>query len=400
MNDTVPEVRFKGFSGYWEEKRLGDVSKIYDGTHQTPRYTNSGIRFISVENIDDIYNTSKYISQEDFQNQFKVYAKKGDIFMTRITAGVIGATAIMEYDIPLAYYVSLALLKPNFDLVETLFLNANLQSPMFKKELNKRIIHTAFPKKINLGDIGECKISNTSFKEQQKIGSFFKKLDDIIVKQQKLVEQQQQYKMAFLQKMFPQIGEREPKIRFKEFHGKWRKTIIGNVLKEYIEKSTVEDEFDLLSSTNNGIEKRNGRVSGTSNIGYKIIREGNIVLSPQNLWLGNINYNSNYEIGIVSPSYKTFNIINSDNDFIAQYLRLPIMFNKYEQSSLQGASIVRRNLDIDLFNQIPIFLPTIEEQKKIGAFFKQLDESIAVHKKRLEEFKQMKKSFLKRMFVQ
>ncbi|MRB36997.1 restriction endonuclease subunit S [Bacillus thuringiensis] len=247
--------------------------------------------------------------------------------------------------------------------------------------------------------LNTIEILKASYEEQQKIGNFFKQLDVMIALQQQLVKQQQQYKKAMLQKMFPQKGERVPKVRFAGLIEDWKKGQLENFLVEYIEKTTIENEYTLLSSTNNGIEERNGRVSGLSNIGYKIIRKGNMVLSPQNLWLGNINYNSEYEIGIVSPSYKTFNIVQSDNYFISTYLRLPIMLKKYAQSSLQGASIVRRNLDIDLFNQITIFIPSQKEQQKIGAFFKQLDDTIALHEKKLEDYRQLKKTLLQRMFV-
>ena len=133
-----------------------------------------------------------------------------------------------------------------------------------------------------------------------------------------------------------------PEVRFSGFTKYWNKKNFGYILNEYTNKSVTEDEFILLSSTNNGIEVRNGRVNGKSNIGYKIIEKGDVVLSPQNLWLGNINYNSEFEVGIVSPSYKTYKIVDSDNNFIAQCLRLPKMFKEYEKASVQGASVVRR----------------------------------------------------------
>jgi type I restriction enzyme, S subunit len=176
---NIPALRFPGFEGEWENQTLKKVADIYDGTHQTPDYVENGVRFVSVEDIDDIQNADKYISNEAFLNDFKVKPQVGDILMTRITAGVIGATAIVCDNNPLGFYVSLALIRKKTD-VDIGFLNQGFKSQDFKHELYKRIIHVAFPKKINLGDIGECKISITNLSEQTKIASFLTAVDDKI----------------------------------------------------------------------------------------------------------------------------------------------------------------------------------------------------------------------------
>ena len=72
-------------------KKLNTVCKIYDGTHSTPQYTSNGIKFVSVQNINSLYETDKYISEEDFK-KFKITPQIGDVFMTRI--GSIGACAV------------------------------------------------------------------------------------------------------------------------------------------------------------------------------------------------------------------------------------------------------------------------------------------------------------------
>lgn len=101
--------------------KLDEICKIYDGTHQTPQYTNTGVKFVSVENIDALYNTEKYISAEDFE-KYKAKPQIGDILMTRITAGIIGKCTVIDRDEPLAYYVSLALLRPNHDVLNSRYL--------------------------------------------------------------------------------------------------------------------------------------------------------------------------------------------------------------------------------------------------------------------------------------
>ncbi|MFT9044249.1 MAG: restriction endonuclease subunit S, partial [Lentilactobacillus hilgardii] len=103
---------------------MGAISDIYDGTHQTPVYKNTGIPFLSVENIRTL-RTNKFISREDFKKDFKIFPHKGDILMTRI--GDVGTTNIIKGSTPVAYYVSLALLHPH-KYCDALFLKNLIES--------------------------------------------------------------------------------------------------------------------------------------------------------------------------------------------------------------------------------------------------------------------------------
>lgn len=158
------KTRLVNLSDEWEDALLSDICKIYDGTHQTPKYTLTGVRFVSVENIADLHGSNKYISFEAYQSDFKVYPEKGDILMTRI--GDIGTPNVVETDEPLAYYVSLALFK-NIT-VNSRFLHYYIMSSTFQKELDDRTLHHATPKKINKGEIGKCKVAYPRDKKEQE----------------------------------------------------------------------------------------------------------------------------------------------------------------------------------------------------------------------------------------
>ena len=119
----VPKRRFKGFTDEWETFILSDITDVYDGTHQTPKYVNRGVMFLSVENIKSL-KSNKYISKEAFTKGFKNFPEKGDVLMTRI--GDIGTANVLEVDKYVAYYVSLALLKTKN--VYPYFLVANISS--------------------------------------------------------------------------------------------------------------------------------------------------------------------------------------------------------------------------------------------------------------------------------
>lgn len=193
----IPKCRFPGFEGEWEEKKLGEVSEIYDGTHQTPRYTTDGIMFLSVENIKTL-KSNKYISEADFVKDFKISPQNGDVLMTRI--GDIGTSNIVNSDGKLAFYVSLALIRST--QLDSNFLNTSISSINFQKELWSRTLHIAFPKKINKNEIEEVSILFPSITEQQAIGNFFQKLDKSISLQQEKFEKLKDLKKAYLNELF------------------------------------------------------------------------------------------------------------------------------------------------------------------------------------------------------
>ena len=160
-----------------EYVELGEICDCYDGTHQTPKYVDNGVPFVSVENIKNIYNTKKYISYVAF-DEYKVKPQKGDLFMTRI--GDIGTCAIVDSNEDLAYYVTLSLLRPNKKVLNSRFLKHMIESKYGKKELNKRILHTANPIKINLGDIPKIKLYLPSLRVQEYIVSILDKFDTLV----------------------------------------------------------------------------------------------------------------------------------------------------------------------------------------------------------------------------
>ena len=196
--ETEPEIRFAGFTDPWEQRKLGDVAAVYDGVHQTPDYQDEGVMFLSVENIATL-TSQKFISREAFARDYPVYPKRGDVLMTRI--GDIGTSNVVETDDKLAFYVSLALLKP-FN-VDSYYLDKSLQSPSAKMELYRRTLHIAFPKKINKNQIAEVMLPiPRSRQEQEQIGALFRNLDTLITLHQRKLELLRNTKKSLLERMF------------------------------------------------------------------------------------------------------------------------------------------------------------------------------------------------------
>ncbi|MCD2252387.1 restriction endonuclease subunit S [Listeria marthii] len=196
--ETKPKRRFGGFTDDWEQRKFSQVADIFDGTHQTPKYTDFGVKFVSVENIATM-ETKKYISQEAYDKEYSnKKVEQGDVLMTRI--GDVGTAKVIETDEPLAYYVTLALLKPKG--IDPDFLAQQIASPEVQRSIWKRTLHIAFPKKINLGEINQVSIFIPDLEEQAEIGIFFKQLDKTITIHQRKLQKLQNIKKAYLNEMF------------------------------------------------------------------------------------------------------------------------------------------------------------------------------------------------------
>lgn len=195
----VPRLRFPGFEGGWQQHRMGDLTRIFDGTHQTPRYVSSGIPFYSVENVTaNNFTDTKYITEEVFTKETK-RIERGDILMTRI--GDIGTARYIDWDVKASFYVSLALIKKS-EKINNKFLGHYITSNHFQSELWAQTLHVAFPKKINLGDIGNCEVILPSDEEQEKIAAFLTAVDERIELASRKVEKLETYKRGLTQKIF------------------------------------------------------------------------------------------------------------------------------------------------------------------------------------------------------
>lgn len=157
---------------------MADIANIYDGTHQTPKYTTAGVPFVSVENINAIYDTKKYISHNDYEKNYKVKPQADDVFMTRI--GSIGTCTVVTRNENIAYYVTLALIRPDKSKVIPQYIKHALESGLGKAELRKHTLVNAVPIKINLGEIGKVKIPLPSTAEQSRIVLVLDKFETLL----------------------------------------------------------------------------------------------------------------------------------------------------------------------------------------------------------------------------
>lgn len=379
MERNVPKLRFKGFNDEWNELKVSDTLKIRHGKDQ---------KKIECENGEyPILATGGEIGRTDtpiYDKESVLIGRKGTI------------------DRPIY-------MNTPFWTVDTLFYSEihNNYIPKFIyykfQCINwKKYCEASGVPSLSASTIESIKYKLPSLQEQERIANFLTKVDKIIEKQEEKVKNLENYKKGMMQKIFSQ------EIRFKDEDGEeypeWEDKKIVDIFIEINEKTSIKNQYEVLSSTSTGLFKQseyfNREIASEDNTGYKILRKKQIVLSPQNLWLGNINYNNKYETGIVSPSYKIFNVAeNTLPQFVAYIIKLDRMLYEYKQASEQGASVVRRNLNMDLFNDIVIKLPCYREQSRITAYLNNIDVILEKEKNKLEELKQWKKGLLQQMFV-
>ena len=385
-----PSYRFEDYAEPWEQRKLGEIVDITSGDAPA-KFFEGNTPYVKV---DDLNYCDKYLTatQNHVDTSYKikkiekgsvVFPKRGAAILTN-KIRILNVQAYMDTNM-----MSLNTDKANLEFLYTVISNIGLY----------KIADTSTIPQINNKHILPYPIYFPTLPEQTAIGSFFQEIDQLISLQQRKLEVLKEQKKTYLNLLFPTKVQKKPALRFAGFEDEWKRQNLGHYLVEYNEKTKVENQHELLSSTNNGIEPRTGRVSGESNVGYKVLKKGMIVLSPQNLWLGNINYNSEYELGIVSPRYKIYDIERVDKRFLAVLIHHPYMLFEYGQASVQGASVVRRNLDLDLFKEIQIPLPSIKEQKIIGLFFQKLDRAIAKQEEKVNYLKESKQTLLRKMFI-
>ena len=405
MFKKVPQYRLQGYTDAWELRKLNEVSDIYDGTHQTPKYQDDGVMFLSVENIKTL-TSNKFISREAFEVEFKIRPQRGDVLMTRI--GDIGTANVVETDEDLAYYVSLALFKS--EELNPYFLQASIYAPFVQDQIWKRTLHIAFPKKINKNEIGHVPINVPTLAEQTKIGSFFKQLDNTITLHQRKLDMLKEQKKTYLKLLFPAKGQTKPVLRFQGFEDDWEKVKLGEIGETFtgLSGKTKEDfghgegKFityvnvfnnpisDLLGTDRIEVDESQTNVQ-FGDIFFTTSSETPEEVGMSSVWLGNGNniYLNSFCFGF-RPTLKL------SNHFMAYVLRSTEIRKKF---IFLAQGISRYNISKTKVMNISIPLPTLPEQESIGTFFQTLDQEIAQVEDKLASLKEMKKTLLRKLFV-
>ena len=313
--------------------------------------------FLSVENIETL-TSQKFISREAFARDYPVYPKRGDVLMTRI--GDIGTSNVVETDDKLAFYVSLALLKPLN--VDSYYLDKSLQSPSAKMELYRRTLHIAFPKKINKNQIAEVMLPiPRSRQEQEQIGALFRDLDTLIT-----LHQRKRRKRLFTHLL---VWEQR---KFADFV-----TASGIRNSENLEQPSFTVTKDRRIVPQDEQFENGGTMREADKTSYWIVEPKSFAYNPARINVGSIGYQSTSRNVIVSSLYEVFQADETcDNRFLWHWFKTRLFTQQIEMLQEGG---VRLYFFFDKLLKSGISMPSVDEQRLIGEQFDRIDHLITLH---------------------
>ncbi|MDT2806216.1 restriction endonuclease subunit S [Vagococcus lutrae] len=391
-----PKIRFKGYTDEWQQRKLGEIAEIIMG--QSPKgenYTENPDDHILVQGNADMKNGR--VVPRVWTTQITKQANPEDIILSvRAPVGDVGKT---DFNVVLGRGV--AAIKGNE------FIYQNL------KKMKETGFWTRFStgstfESINSTDLKDALLLLPSNEEQIEIGNFFKQLDDTIALHQRKLEALEKTKKSFLQKMFPKKDETKPEIRFAGYPDDWEQRKLGEVSERVRGNDGRMDLPTLTISAGKGWldqrERFSGNIAGKEQKNYTLLSKNELSYNKGNSKLAK--YGVVYKLGtykeaLVPRVYHSFRTTReTDPDFIEYMFATKLPDRELGKLVTSGARMDGLlNINYDDFMGIKINIPYLQEQQKIGTFFKQLDDTIALHQRQLEVLKNMKTSFLQKMYI-
>ena len=397
-----PAIRFKGFTDPWEQRKLGEVADIVGGgtpSTENPEYWDGDIDWYAPAEIADqiyVHTSQRKITEQGYDNSSAKLLPPGTVLFTS-RAG-IGKTAILaRKGCTNQGFQSIV---PHKDKLDSYFIFSRTEE--LKRYGEFVGAGSTFVEVSGKQMAAMDMMMPSTLQEQQTIGRLFSTLDNLITLHQRKYDKLQVIKKAMLEKMFPQNGSNVPEIRFRGFTDPWEQRKFEDAFAERREKTERENEDTLLSCAINGMFLNSelfGHFRGTTTIGYLRVKKNDLILSAQNLHLGNANVNLRFEHGIISPAYKVYDLIDCNPEFIQAWVKKEDTKNFFLAATTEGASQCRKNIEWATLGKQTIAMPSLQEQTELGAFFTHLDNLITLHQRELEKLQKIKKAMLEKMFV-
>lgn len=408
----VPELRFKGFEGEWEEKELGEVASFAKGYGYSKNdLLNAGDPIVLYGRLYTNYQT--VITNVDTYT----LKKKGSIFSSGNEV-IVPASGETPEDIARASAVKqpntilggdLNIIYPN-NAINPIFLALNISNGYTKNELSRKaqgktIVH------LHNSDLADLSLSFPKNIEQTKIGAFFQNLDSLIALRQRKHDKLLTVKKGMMEKMFPKEGADVPELRFKGFTGKWENRTFGELMEissaARVHKAEWRNEGVPFFRSSDVVSAFRNEENTKAYISHELYRELSALSGC--LQLNDILVTGGGSIGIPylvksnEPLYfKDADLLwfkNSSEIYSAflYYFLSTSVFTTYIKTITHIGTI--SHYTIEQAKSTPIQLPHKNEQSKIADFFQRLDSLISLHARELDKLKNIKKACLEKMFV-
>lgn len=390
----VPELRFKGFTDPWEQRKLGEEAQLTMGqSPNSENYTKNPDDYILVQGNADMKNGR--VVPRVWTTQITKKAEKSDLILSvRAPVGDIGKT---DYDVVLGRGV--AAIKGNE------FIFQQLGKMKLTGYWTRYSTGSTF-ESINSNDIKDAKIMVPVEEEQQKIGSFFQQLDHLITLHQRKLEKLQELKKGYLQKLFPKNGSKFPQLRFAGFTDAWEKRKLGEIadIRGGGTPSTSKPEYwdgeiDWYAPAEIGTQRYVSRSRrqitnlGLNKSSATMLPANKTILFTSRAGIGNAAIltksgatNQGFQSIVVKPATDIYFLYSEIPEIKRKAIRLAAGSTFLE---ISGKSL----------SKIKIWLPSFKEQSRIGHLFLQIDNLIAVNQRKVELLKKLKQAYLQKMFV-
>ena len=401
----VPVRRFKEFENAdaWEQRKLGDMGNVITGntpsTKDKSNWTtdkNKGHIWITPTDINRkvLFDSERYLSDKGWLKARKI--PKNSVLITSIAS--IGKNAINGIDAAFNQQINALILQNN-----NYYFVLSLMDKE-KKRFEALAGQTATPI-INKSTFSSFQLQIPSENEQNKIGNFFKKIDNLITLHQRKLDKLKRVKSAYLTEMFPAEGEREPKRRFPGFTGAWEQRKLGD-MGNVITGNTPSTK----DKSNWTTDKNKGHIWITpTDINRKVLFDSERYLSDKG-WLKarKIPKNSVLITSIASIGKNAINGIDAAfnqqiNALILQnnnyYFVLSLMDKEKKRFEALAGQTATPIINKSTFSSFQLQIPSENEQNKIGNFFKKIDNLITLHQRKLDKLQKLKNAYLNEMFV-
>ncbi|PCS18451.1 type I site-specific deoxyribonuclease specificity subunit [Lactococcus cremoris subsp. tructae] len=365
--------------------------------------------------IYDNYHTRYKITKEKFDELSKFKLNPGDFIMSG--AGTIGRISRVPDGVKLGVFnQALIRFRINPEITDSEYFIQFVRADFMQKNLTGANPGSAITNLVPMSEVKKWEIKAPHLEEQEKIGSFFAQLDNTIALHQRKLDLLKEQKKGYLQKMFPKNGAKVPELRFAGFADDWEQRKFFESIASTIDfrgrtpKKLGMDWSDSGYLALSALNVKNGYIDPLADAHYgdeKLYRKW---MSGRELKKGQVLFTTEAPMGNVAQvpddngyilSQRTVAFETKEdmmtNDFLAVLLKSPLVFNNLSALSSGGTA---KGVSQKSLKGLSITVPLdIDEQQKIGSFFKQLDNTIALHQRKLDLLKEQKKGYLQKMFI-
>ena len=397
-----PKIRFKGYTDDWEQRKLGDVLVSLQnntlsradlsnetGVAKNVHYGDVLIKFGEV--LDVSKELLPMISDKSILIKYKTsFLQNGDVIIADTaedtTVGKCSEIVGLNDEVVLSGLHTIPY-RP-VEKFAPKYLGYYLNSDAYHNQL------IPLMQGIKVTSISKSAMQDTdiiypkSKEEQTEIGNYFDALDHLITLHQRKCEETKKLKKYMLQKMFPQNGQTVPEIRFAGFTDAWEQRKLNEIADKVTEKNK-NNKFSepFTNSAEQGIISQKDyfdrEIVNDENLnGYYIVRKDDFIYNPRisvTAPVGPINRNRLGRNGVISPLYTVFRTHDIDNLYLEFYFKTTKWHRFMKLNGDSGARFDRFTISSTQFMEMPIPYPTLEEQRKIGAYFESLDTLITLH---------------------